>query len=189
LLAVTVNVELPALVGVPLTMPVVESSARPAGIVPPLTANVGLGVPVAAIGNEYGCPTIAAVGEPEVIAGPLEDTGEFPGAQPGGTVTVLDCKVTAPLLARSLPVMVAPVVALIDALAITVPWNCAEVPIVAELPTSQNTLHALAPPVITIWVADPIVNVLAAWNTHTEFAEVPARVRMPLFARDNAPPE
>jgi hypothetical protein len=44
------------------------------------------------------------------------------------------------------------------------------VPILAELPTCHKTLQALAPPVIVMWVADPIASVDAAWNTQTEFA-------------------
>ncbi|AMM22888.1 hypothetical protein AX769_22265 (plasmid) [Frondihabitans sp. PAMC 28766] len=75
-----------------------------------------------------------------------------------------------------------------DCLARMVPWKWAALPRVAELPTSQNTLHADAPPVRVIRVPDPIVRVLAAWNTHTESA-VPARVRAPLFDKASVPPE
>jgi hypothetical protein len=40
--AVTVNVEVPAAVGVPLMIPVDESRAKPAGSVPTVTAQVGV---------------------------------------------------------------------------------------------------------------------------------------------------
>ncbi len=71
-------------------------------------------------------------------------------------------RVTAPVRARSRPWTVAPVVAVTDCCARTVPWNCAPVPMVAELPTCQNTLQELAPPVIVIRVPDPMVSVDAA---------------------------
>ena len=69
----------------------------------------------------------------------------------------------------------------------TVPWNWARVRIVAELPTCQNTLQAVAPPVMVMREPEPIFRVEAAWNTQTESA-VPARVRAPLFARASSPP-
>ena len=94
----------------------------------------------------------------------------MPGAgQPFDAVIVFVSRVTAPVRASSRPGTVAPVVAVTDCCARTVPWNWAPVPTVAELPTCQKTLHELAPPVIMIWVADPMVRVDAAWNTHTEF--------------------
>jgi hypothetical protein len=128
------------------------------------------------------------VGVPEVIAGLLVVTGVVPGAQPVGVVMVLVSRVTAPLLARSRPTTLAPVVAVTDCLARMVPWNWAALPRVAELPTSQNTLQADAPPVKVILVPDPMVRVLAAWNTHTDCA-VPASVRAPLFDKESVPPE
>lgn len=125
-------------------------------------------------------------GVPEVMVG---DSDGVPGAgQPFDAVIVFVSRVTAPVRANSRPCTVAPVVAVTDCCARTVPWNRAPVPTVAELPTCQNTLHELAPPVITIWLADPMVRVDAAWNTHTESA-LPARVSAPLFARARAPPE
>ncbi len=97
-------------------------------------------------------------------------------------------RVTAPVRARSRPWTVAPVVAVTDCCARTVPWNCAPVPMVAELPTCQNTLQELAPPVIVIRVPDPMVSVDAAWNTQTDSA-LPARVNAPVSASCSAPPE
>ena len=58
------------------------------------------------------------------------------------TETVFPSSVTAPLSAISLPLAVAPVVAVTLAFAITLPTNVEVVPSVAELPTCQNTLHA-----------------------------------------------
>ena len=66
------------------------------------------------------------------------------------------------MAASKRPWTVAPVAAVIDCLAITVPWKCADVPILAELPISQNTLQAVAPPVMRMCVAEPMVRLLAA---------------------------
>jgi hypothetical protein len=55
--------------------------------------------------------------------------------------------------------MVAPVVAVIDAMAIIVPTKTELVPSVAELPTCQNTLHACAPLVNNITVELAVIKV------------------------------
>ena len=60
-----------------------------------------------------------------------------------GVVIVLVSRVTAPLRASNRPSIVAPVVAVIDVSASTLPIEVRVVPSVAELPTCQNTLHAL----------------------------------------------
>jgi hypothetical protein len=57
---------------------------------------------------------------------------------------------------------------------------------VAELPTCQNTLQALAPLIRLIEAPDPAVRVLAAWKTQTDSAE-PSSVSSPLS--DSSPPE
>jgi hypothetical protein len=75
---------------------------------------VAPGSPVDVTVNEYGVPAVAAVGAPEVIAGLGDVVGEVPAAQFVGTVIVLDCRVTAEVLARSRPWIVAPVFALMD---------------------------------------------------------------------------
>lgn len=115
--------------------------------------------------------------------------GRLPAAHPTGTWITFDCSVTSPVLARSRPVTVAPVEAVIDWAARIVPWNAALVPRLAELPTCQNTLQALAPPVMMMFVAEPMVKLLEAWKTQTELAEVPASVKVPLFEMSRAPPE
>ena len=107
-------------------------------------------------------------------------------SHPTGAVITFESRVTAPVSASSRPVMSAPVTAVIEALAMTVPTNCVALPSVAELPTCQNTLQALAPPVMVICELDPAISVLAAWNTQTDSAE-PASVSSPLS--DNSPPE
>ena len=80
---------------------------------------------------------------------------------------VLLCIVTAPFCAQKPPFVVAPVLIVIEVNAAIVPLNTAVVPIVAELPTCQNTLFALAPlaritdrPLATVKVAD-------VWKTQT----------------------
>ena len=52
--------------------PLAESSERPVGRVPELTANAGAGDPVAVTVNEYAEPAVAGdVGLPDVISGTL----------------------------------------------------------------------------------------------------------------------
>jgi hypothetical protein len=55
---------------------------------------------------------------------------------------VLESNVTAPLRASTLPSTVALVVKVIEVKAIMFPTKTEPVPIVAELPTCQKTLHA-----------------------------------------------
>ena len=86
LLAVTVKVNDPLVVGVPEITPVVASSWRPAGSEPVVTVNVGAGVPVAVIACVYGVPTVADGGAAEVITGLVEIVPKVP-LQPVGTVT------------------------------------------------------------------------------------------------------
>jgi len=65
----TLNVYVPAVVGVPLRAPALLS-ATPSGSAPSATANVGPGVPVAVNAKLYGAPTApVAVGAPEVKPG------------------------------------------------------------------------------------------------------------------------
>ena len=184
--AVIVTGDDPDAVGVPEITPVVPSSVSPAGS--PVAVKVGDGVPVAVTVYEYGCPTVAGVGAPEVIVGAGVWAGVPAAGQPDEAVIVFVSSVTAPVRASSRPTTVAPVVAVTDCCARTVPWNRAPVPIVAELPTCQKTLHELAPPVIEMRVPEPIVSVDAAWNTHTESA-LPASVSAPVSASESAPPE
>jgi hypothetical protein len=183
-----VNVAEPGVVGVPAISPVVLFKFSPAGSAPAVTVNTGAGVPDAVTRKWYAAPAEAVGGVPDVNCGLVVLVGIPGGGHPVGTVIVLVSRVTAAVEARSRPAIVAPVVAVIDWSASIVPWNCAVVPNVAELPTCQKTLQAVAPPEMRTFVPEPIVSVLAAWKTHTELA-LPARVRVPLLANDNAPPE
>ena len=61
--------------------------------------------------------------------------------------------------------------------AITVPTNRVVVPMVAELPTCQKTLHGSAPLMSTTELAEPVISVEPAWKTHTESGSFwPSRV-------------
>ena len=76
-------------------------------------------------------------------------------------VMVLVSSVTAPLRASSRPVTDAPVAAVIDVNANTVPTNTEFVPSVAELVTCQNTLHGFAPLTNATVLDDAVMSVLA----------------------------
>ena len=184
--AMIVKVERPCVVGVPVIAPLASSRTSPAGSAPAVTLKlVG---PLALTANAYGIPTTAVGGVSDEMTRSAVVIGVLPGVQFAGTVIEFDWSVTAALIASRRPMTLAPVAAVIDWAAMMVPWNCALVPMLAELPICQNTLQALAPPVMMICVAEPMVRLLAAWKTQMESA-VPARVSDPLFEIDSAPPE
>src|SRR4051812_24695814 len=88
--------------------------------------------------------------------------GKMTGAEAGGveSATVLPppvSMVTAPLMARARPSMVAPVRTETETAARMLPWKTAVVPIVAELPTCQKIFEALAAPARMIWRPDVMV--------------------------------
>jgi hypothetical protein len=87
-----------------------------------------------------------------------------------GTVMVSESRVTAPVLASARPVMVSPVVAVIDASARMVPVKVDPVPRVAELPTCQKTLQAWAPLTRSMLLAESVVSVEPAWKMKTALA-------------------
>src|ERR1043166_9381817 len=97
-----------------------------------------------------------------------------------GTVIELESKVTAPFLANSLPATPAPVVTVMDVKARMFPLKTEVVPRVAELPTCQKMLAALAPPLRITWRPVVVVSVDAIWKIQTAF-ESPwaSRVRSP----------
>jgi hypothetical protein len=64
-----------------------------------------------------------------------------------------------PFLARALPVSVAPVLNVIDCIAIMVPLKTEVVPNVAELPTCQKMFEADASPLNITLRPDVVVNV------------------------------
>jgi hypothetical protein len=82
-------------------------------------------------------------------------------------VIVLVSRLTAAVLARSLPWIVAPVPAVIVSAAITVPTNRVPVPSVADDPTCQKTLQAWAPLISETLVFDPVISVEPIWKMKT----------------------
>ena len=101
-------------------------------------------------------------------------------------VTMSLSNVTAPVRANSLPFTIAPVPTEIDACARMVPLNVDAVLSVAELPTCQKMLHALARLIsVTVLLTD-VVSVLAIWKMNTAFASPKAsNVRSPeVISRD-----
>ncbi len=82
--------------------------------------------------------------------------------------------VTAPLRASALPDSVALVCSVMLVSAMTVPTKAVPVPIVAELPTCQNTLQAWAPLVSRTDALLPVINVLPVLNSQIAFASPPA---------------
>ena len=135
----------------------------------PVKGNVGaavaVGVVVAAVGSAAAGVAVLVGVAVAVAVGVAVLVGAT--AAQAGTVTTLESNVTAPLRANSRPVIEAPVVALTEVNASTVPTNTEFVPSVAELPTCQNTLHAVAPPISATLLVEPVMSVLAAWNTKT----------------------
>src|SRR4051812_45397521 len=99
------------------------------------------------------CPAVSVYGplgsaaDCNMIAeGDILDDCVRPAAAELGTVIVWESRVTAPFRANSLPSTVAPVVAVIEVKARMVPFMTEVVTRVAELPTCQKMLAALAPP-------------------------------------------
>jgi hypothetical protein len=66
---------------------------------------------------------------------------------------------TVPVLARALPSSVAPVLNVMDSIAMTVPLKTEVVPKVAELPTCQKMFEATAPPARMTLRPDVVVSV------------------------------
>jgi hypothetical protein len=100
--------------------------------------------------------------------------------------TALLSIVTAPSRAKALPDTLAPVVRVMLAAARISPKNAVPVPIVAELPTCQNTLK-VAEGLITI-TDEPVavVRVLAIWNMKTALGSFWAsRTRVPVNPADD----
>jgi hypothetical protein len=94
---------------------------------------------------------------------------------------VLSIIVTAPLIARTRPLTTAASSSVIDVRARIVPMKFVEEPSVAELPTSQKTLHACAPFSSTTEADDAVVSVVPACRMKTASAfPSPLRVRAPV---------
>src|SRR5580765_3248255 len=84
-----------------------------------------------------------------------------------GIVIVLESSVTAAVRANSRPSTEAPVVTVMEAKASMFPLKTEVVPRVAELPTCQKTLAALAPPLRITWRPKVVVSVDAIWKMKT----------------------
>jgi hypothetical protein len=102
-------------------------------------------------------------------------------------VMVLVSRVTSPLRASSRPSMVTPVVAAIDVRARMVPTKVELVPSVAELPTCQNTLQALAPLIKATTLDEAVINVLADWKMNTALGS-PWASRVTVPVNPSVPP-
>ena len=93
---------------------------------------------------------------------------------------VLLAIVTEPILANPLPLSVAPVLKVMDCIAITVPLKTEVVPKVAELPTCQKILDANAPPLRITLRPGVVVSVDAICIMKTAFAfPFASKVRSP----------
>ena len=84
------------------------------------------------------------------------------GTSHGIEFRVVLARVTAPFMAKSLPLTEAPVIRVIEVSAMTVPIRALVLPRVAELPTTQNTFPAWAPLTSATLLPAAVVSVLAA---------------------------
>src|SRR5207237_5087826 len=105
---------------------------------------------VAAIFWLMGTPVAALAGTVKLTVGTLVLAG---------MATILESRVTAPVRANSRPSTAAPVVTVMEAKARMFPLNTELVSRVAELPTCQKMLAALAPPLRITWRAEVVVRV------------------------------
>src|SRR5688572_1482653 len=125
--------------------------------------------------------TVEAAKTANVLADPRA-TGAGPkdAADTSGNPIVFESRVTAAVRANRRPSTVAPVVTVIEAIARMFPLKTEPVPRVAELPTCQKTLAALAPPLRITWRPTVVVRVEPIWKMNTAFASPWAsRVRSP----------
>src|SRR5437879_4698728 len=106
------------------------------------------------------------------VYGPVASAADCAMAEAAdaGIVIVLESKVTAPFRANSLPSTAAPVVTVMDVKARMFPLKTEVVPRVAELPTCQKILAALAPPLRITWRPEVVVSVDAIWKMKTALA-------------------
>lgn len=108
-------------------------------------------------------------------------------AQPAWALIVSSIRVTAAVSAYRPPLTVTAELTVIEARARMLPTKLVAVPSVAELPTCQNTLQALAPLMRTTWAAVVVVMVEPIWKTKTLLALFwPSRVRIPVSWAEEA---
>jgi hypothetical protein len=119
-----------------------------------------------------GAPEVPAVGPAGVVpvgldvsVGVVAGGVLFGGAHIDASMT-LSSSVTAAVRASRRPRTVADVVAVIDCIAMTVPWNAVVVPSVAELPTCQYTLHGVAAPMSSTELFEAVVSVVPIMKTN-----------------------
>src|ERR1700733_15058262 len=124
----------------------------PVGALPGLAGAVAPGIPAASSAGVIVSPPPPS---PVVLEAQLE------------VVIVLVSRFTAPVLASSLPWIVAAVLAVIVAEAMIVPTKLVPVPSVAEEPTCQKTLQACAPPVRSTRGFEPVISVEPIWKMKT----------------------
>lgn len=100
----------------------------------------------------------------------------------------MSANVTAPVRAKALPFIAAPVVTVMDASARMVPLKIVLVPRVAELPTCQKTLAAWAPPIrLTTLLLAAVVRVVPIWKMKTAFGlPLPLSVTVPVMPTEDA---
>jgi hypothetical protein len=103
------------------------------------------------------------------------------GTPQGLELKVLLSRVTAPFMAKSLPLTEAPVIRVIEVIAMTVPAKALELSRVAELPTTQNTFPACAPLTSATELPAAVISVLVAWKMKTApLSPAASRVRVPV---------
>jgi hypothetical protein len=122
---------------------------------------------------------------PAVIEAGLKDLFTVGGvtatAVHAETETVLLSMVTAPFCARALPDTVASAVKVMLVSARMLPTKLLPAPMVAELPTCQETLHCSAPLIRSTAESLAVVSVLPISNTHAAVESPPAsRVSIPV---------
>jgi hypothetical protein len=103
-------------------------------------------------------------------------------------VISLASRVTAASSDSARPSNVAFVCMSTSALAMMVPTKSVPTPIVAALPTCQNTLQGLAPFMKVTVLLGAVIRVDPAWKTHTEFGLLaPSRVSVPVSPKVSFP--
>ncbi len=96
-------------------------------------------------------------------------------------------RVTAPLRASVRPITDAPLFTEMLVSASTLPWNAVVVPMVAELPTCQKTLHGEAPLISTTELSDAVVSVEPIMKTNCALGSPCAsRVTVPVSCAEEA---
>jgi hypothetical protein len=156
---VAVAVSVSAAVAVAVSVGAVAVAVAAAVPVGPAVA-VAVAVPVA-----VGVAVAVAVGVAVAVA-----VGVAVAAAQAKMPTWFVSIVTAPLRARPLPDTLAPVVRVMLCKARILPTNVVPVPIVAELPTCQNTLQSTPPLVTRTDALLAVVSVLPIWKMKTAAA-------------------